>query len=201
MTIFFLIRHARCEPVGRRLAGCAPGIRLTEAGRLQAEALGLRLRATPLDAVVTSPLERARETAEALASGRGLEPEVSPALTEIDVGAWTGCAFDALAGDETWQRFNRFRSGTRCPSGESMLEVAARAVAELERLRGRYPEGRVAVVTHADVLRAAVAHYLGIPLDLSLRLEFSPASVTVLALGPWDARLLGLNHTGELPNL
>lgn len=198
MTTFLLVRHATCDHLGRSLAGRAPGVRLNEAGRREAERVAARLAAAGLDAIYSSPLERTMETATAIAARAGLRVEPVADLQEIDLGAWTGCTFEALRGDPEWGRWNSTRSLVRPPGGESMLEVQARAVAALERLRASHREDRVAVVSHSDVLRAAIAYYVGIALDLLLRIEVDPASVSTLVVTDWGARLAGLNDTGAL---
>ncbi|HEX5385271.1 MAG TPA: histidine phosphatase family protein [Gemmatimonadales bacterium] len=197
MTTFLLVRHAHCDSVRRRLAGRAAGVHLSAAGRAEAERLAARLSSVPLDAIVSSPLERARETAEAIAADRGVEAQVSAALTELDFGAWTGAEIELLAPDPLWQRFNQFRGTTRPPGGELMLEAQSRAVAELERLGATFPDGRVVVVSHLDVLRAVLCHYLGIPLDHFLRLELAPASVSTLEMTRGGPRLVELNAGGR----
>jgi probable phosphoglycerate mutase len=185
--------------VGRSLAGRTPGVCLNAEGIAQAAALADRLRAVPLDAIVSSPLERARQTAAALATGRALAVAYDDALMEIDFGAWTGQSFDALAPRDDWRRFNAQRSVAGAPGGETMLQVQARVVAAIDALRGAYPEGRVALVSHGDAIRGAVAHFAGIPLDLMQRLEIAPASVTVLHLTETWIGFGAINHTGPSP--
>ena len=192
---FLLVRHALTDAVGRTLSGRAPGVSLSAAGRAQAARLGARLAAPRLDAVVASPMARALETAAAVARPHGLPVEVAPGLVELDFGDWTGQAIDGLAGDATWGWFNGNRGGTRIPRGELALEAQARAVAAVLALAARWPDGRVAAVSHADVCRAVVGHLLGIPLDLQHRLEIAPASVAEIELAPWGARLLSLGAT------
>jgi probable phosphomutase (TIGR03848 family) len=197
VTTFLLVRHATCDPVGRSLAGRAPGVHLNADGRAQARRLAERLATSPIAAVYSSPLERARETAAALAEPAGLAVETHAGLDEMEYGAWTGCTFAALAADERWRRFNTFRSTTRPPGGETMQEAQVRAVAALVALAERHGDAVVAAVSHADVIKAVVAHVAGVPLDLAYRLEVSPASVSVVTLDAEDARLLALNGTGE----
>lgn len=195
MTTFLLIRHATNDMVGRGLAGRAPGVHLNARGRAEAERLARRLAAAPVDAVVSSPLERARETAAAISARHGLEMRIDDAFDEFDVGEWTGARFEDLEGDERWRRFNQFRAGTRAPSGELMLEAQARAVAGLVRMRDA-EEGRlVVVVTHADVIRAALAYFAGTTLDAALRVDVAPASITTISVEPWDARIIAVNDT------
>jgi broad specificity phosphatase PhoE len=118
-------------------------------------------------------------------------------LIEIDYGAWTGCSFTCLANLPEWQRFNSFRSSTRPPGGELMLEAQARLVGALEGMAQSHPGRSVAVVTHADLIRAALCHYGCIPLDCCLRFEISPASVTVFQLHDESALVVRVNDTEE----
>ena len=195
MTTFLLVRHATCDPVGHRLAGRAPGVHLNAEGRAQATRLAAWLAPVDVAAVYASPLERAQETAAALAAGRGLAVGVDPAFVELDFGAWTGRPIDSLADDPHWRRFNTFRSTTAPPGGEPMLLAQSRAVAGLRALADRHVDATVVIVSHADVLRAVVCHFAGMPLDLLLRIEIAPASVSTLALHAWGPVLLGLNAT------
>ena len=195
MTTFLLVRHATCDPVGTRLTGRAAGVSLNAEGREQAARLATWLAPVPLGAVYAGPLERTQETAAYLAGPRALRVTPHDAFTELDFGEWTGREIASLADDDHWRRFNAFRSATRPPGGELMLEAQARAVAALHALASRHPGETVAVVSHADVLRAALAYFAGAPLDLFLRLEISPASVSTLALHDWGAQLRAVNAT------
>ena len=179
--------------LGRVLAGRSPGHSLGETGRREAEAVAAALAGRPIVAVVSSPLERARETAAPIGARHGLRVEVDRDLDEIDFGVWTGLQFDALHADSGWQRFNVFRSSTPIPGGETMLGAQMRGLAALVRLRAAYPGGEVVVVSHGDVVKSILAHFLSTPLDLMRRIEISPASRSVLELGDRDARLLGIN--------
>jgi len=199
MTTVLLVRHATCDPVGKSIAGRAEGVHLNAEGEQQARRVAARLREVPVAAIYSSPLERARETAEHIARGRDLRVESFDAVAEIDFGEWTGCALGALAALPAWRRFNSFRSGTRIPGGELIAEVQARTVAGLASLRDRHPDATVAVVSHADVIKAALAYYLGTPLDLMQRLEVAPASISAVALDAEGVRILALNDRGEPP--
>ncbi len=201
MTFFLLIRHAMCAEVGRKFAGRMPDVHLNEEGRAQALRLAERLRDVRLDGVASSPLERARETALPLAQGRGLAVTVSERLTEIDTGEWTGCEFRNLSGLKRWESFNVFRSCIRPPGGELMLEAQVRIIAELELLRERYCDGNIAVVSHGDVIKSAIAHYAGVPLDLFRRIEISPCSVSIVSLDDSGPTLLRINDNGSLPDV
>lgn len=201
MTTFLLIRHAANETIGELIVGQAAGVHLNEEGMAQAAGLAERLARVQLAALYSSPMERALETASPLAIRHELEIQKSNALVEINFGEWTGRALRALEGEKQWQQFNSFRSGTRIPGGELMVEVQTRVVVELERIRERYRDDTVAVVSHGDPLKAAIAYYAGVPLDLFLRLEISPASVSVIAVNDDGPKILLLNDTGELPGM
>lgn len=193
-TTFHLIRHADNDLVGDRLAGRTPGVHLNAVGRAQAERLAERLASTPIDVLFSSPLERTRETAQPLARKLGLEVQLSDALLEINFGDWTSQSFRELDRLESWKQWNTFRSAGRAPNGESMLEVQARFVGEMERLRRRFPNRTLALFSHGDPLRAAIVYYLGLSLDLLLRLELSTASITTLAIDDWGVRFLRINE-------
>ena len=201
MTTFLLIRHATNPTVGHTLAGRAAGVVLDAAGRAQAAALVPRLAALPVAAVCSSPLERARETAAPLAAAHGLEVALAKELLEVEPGEWTGRSFDSLTASEApgWREWNTFRSGTRPPGGEHLLEVQVRVVRLVERLCAEHGDTAViAVVSHADVIRTAIGHFIGLPIDLQHRLDVAPASVSVLRVERWGAKLLRLNDTGPL---
>jgi probable phosphoglycerate mutase len=127
-----------------------------------------------------------------------LEVEILETLDEIDYGDWTGRSLIELEKLPRWQQYNAYRSGTRIPNGELMLEAQARIVAEMERLRDLHPEDTIALVSHGDLIKAAVACYVGAPLDLFQRIEIHPASISVLALDDHGPQLRCLNNTGEL---
>lgn len=192
-TRFLLIRHADHDYVGRVLVGRRPGVHLNERGREQAARLPGRLAQERLDLLCCSPLERAVETAEPLARATGLSPRVCPEIVELDYGEWTDRAIADLLEGEIWKRFHVARSCTRIPGGETLLEVQSRIVAWIERTRAEVGEGTVALISHGDVLRAAIAFYLAVPLDLMGRFEVGPASVSILEVSDWGPRILGLN--------
>lgn len=188
-----LVRHGMCAHVGGRvLTGRAPDIHLDDEGRAQAARLADALARRAPDAIYSSPLERARETAEPLASRLGLEIRVSDGLTELDYGEWTGADYTTLEGDAHWRRHNEFRSGSGTPGGESHMDVQARMVRELLRLRDEHPKSTIVVVSHAAPILAAVGYFLGIPLDLLHRLEIEPATVSEIELEEWGVRVWGV---------
>jgi probable phosphoglycerate mutase len=177
-----LIRHGTNPKVGKGLTGWLPGVSLDENGRRQAEGLARSLGHLPIVAIYSSPLERAMETAGPLARQKGLDIVVVPAFGEVNFGDWQGKDYPELEHDPRWGRFNTFRSGTRAPGGESMLETQARMAGALFALGSRHAGETVAVFSHADAIKSAIACMLGIPLDFHLRLEILPASVTTVDL-------------------
>ena len=195
MTRFLLVRHAAIDAHGRTLPGRMPGVHLNAQGRLQAQALAQRISGVPVSALYSSPLERAIETAEPIAKLLGLETVVSEGLLELGFGDWTGAAIEELANLEAFQRFNSFRSCAPVPGGESMLQAQARMVAALHALHARHPDAHVAVIGHGDLIKAAIAHYAGIPLDLFQRLEVSPASISVVDIDDATVRIMAVNDT------
>ena len=199
MATFLLIRHAAHDLLGRAIAGRIAGVSLNPEGQAQAERLAEWLARLPITAIYSSPLERARETALPLAGRLRLQIRIAPELDEIDFGEWTGRTFPELAAIPRWDRFNSFRSGTRIPGGELMLEAQVRIVGLIERLREDHPGGLVALVSHGDVIKAALLYYLGAPLDLFMRLEISPASVSEIEVSEYGPRVLRVNDTVSSP--
>ena len=201
MTNFFLIRHASCSGLGHKLWGRTSGVCLNEKGKLQAQQLAARFNGIKLQALYSSPLERAVETADTLAQSMKLEVTKSYALNEIDYGDWTGKTFEMLSTDERWRRYNAHRSTTIIPGGESFLDVQNRIVKELDVLSRQHPNAGVGLISHADIIRAAVAYFTATPIDMIERLEISPCSVSVLALDEESATLLTINNRCELSEL
>jgi broad specificity phosphatase PhoE len=119
---------------------------------------------------------------------------VEDGLDELDFGDWTGLGFDALEGEPLWQQWNEARGTARPPNGESMAEAVARAASTLERLAQDHDGESIVAVSHCDIIRGLVAHYLGLPLDNLLRFDIDPASVSRLVLGAWGARIVNLNE-------
>lgn len=198
MTDVLLIRHATNDWVGDRLAGWTPGVHLNEQGRGQAAALADRLAAWPLQAIYSSPLERAVETAQAVAAGRNLDIVIEDGVGESRYGDWTGQSIKELAKAPEWLRVQFTPSLARFPNGESLGEMQARAVAAVERLRRQHSSGVVAIFSHADVIKALAAYYAGVPFDLFQRLVIDTASVTWLRFTSHGPRLIRLNDTGAL---
>src|SRR3954469_11059837 len=202
VTNFLFIRHGRHDYLGRAIAGRKAGVHLNDAGRQEAEHLAEKLSLLPVDAVYSGPLERVRETAEPIARRFNLPLQIADEFTEIGVGEWEDRAFAELSEQPLWRHINAFRSSTAFPNGELMLEVQVRAIRKLNQLRGRHRF--IVVVTHGDVVRAVMAHFLGMHLDLFLRFEIDPASLSLLEYGEDFAivRMLNAPSSGsplELP--
>jgi broad specificity phosphatase PhoE len=191
-----LIRHAAHTHLGEVLSGRAGDVPLSQAGREQAQELARRLGGERLGAVHASPVRRARETAEAVAAVHGLPVTIAEPLNEIDFGDWTGKRFAELAGEADWERWNSARAASAPPGGEAMAAVQIRALAHLRRVADRTSGLVVAMVSHADVIRAAVCGVLGLSLDRLLAFDIDPASVTRIEAGPWGERLVSLNGRG-----
>jgi probable phosphomutase (TIGR03848 family) len=198
-TILLLVRHALNDWVGDKLAGWTPDVHLNDRGKAQAEALCQRLADEPIAAVYSSPLDRATETANILAAPHQLEVCVRAGLGEVRYGEWTGQSIKELAKDKAWQVVQFYPSGARFPGGEAIREMQARAVAELDELVVKHPAKTILAVSHADVIKAVLAHYAGLHLDLFQRLVVSPASLSTVAFTPLGPRLVCLNDTAHVP--
>lgn len=200
MAFALLIRHAQNDWVSKnRLAGWTPGVHLNEVGRQQAEQLAGRLSELPLKAVYSSPLERCIETATPITLAHGLEIEPLPAMGEVRYGRWEGKKIKKLSRKPAWYTIQHYPSRFRFPDGESLLEVQQRAVTAIEALAARHKEEMFAVVSHADVIKLALAHYLGMHIDLFQRLMVSTASVSLVALPKNGVvRVLRVNDHGPI---
>lgn len=199
VTTFLLVRHGSHDLLDKVLAGWMPGVHLNALGRAQGEHLAERLASVPLLAVYSSPLARAKETAMPIALRHGLPLRIRGACGELRLGDWTGRTFDELDRDPLWREWIARRSGVRPPGGEGMAEVQARIVCELEALRDRHPEGTITLVSHGDVIKAAVAFVLGTSLDHLHRFDLEPGSISAIAVTSQGACVTGLNDVAGLP--
>jgi broad specificity phosphatase PhoE len=191
--LFYLVRHGAKSVRPEILSGRTPGVHLSTEGRAQAQWVAARLAHAGITRIIASPRERAKETAEPLAGRLQVRIEESPSIDEMDLGAWTGLDPAALAGAREFDRFNRFRSLTRVPDGETMLEVQARFVGAMLHWRDEPPAGPVALFTHAEPIRAALLYFSGGSLDHWWRWEVGLGSITTLELGSDGCRLLQVN--------
>jgi len=197
-TLILLVRHGQTPTTGTVLPGRAPGLHLSERGRAQADAVAERLSGLPVHAIYSSPLERARETAEPSAARAGLTISEDAGLLECDFGDWTGAALAGLTGLPEWQTVQHNPSAFRFPNGEGFSGMQARIVGTLDALRAAHPGAVVVCFSHADPIKAAVAHALGTHLDLFQRIMISPASVSAISYTDGQApAVLTVNSTSE----
>lgn len=193
-----LIRHGAHDDVGHVLSGRSVRSPLSAVGHAQAQWLAARFaRESPIAAIHCSPRERTLATAEIIGGRIGVRTKVVDALDEVDFGAWTGRSFAELERDAEWHEWNRQRSAVRPPNGERMAEATGRAVGHLDGLVERGWTGTLLCVSHCDIIRGVIAHYLGLGLDRLLAFDVDPGSVSTLLLGRWGARLLKLNGGQE----
>lgn len=199
MAVFLLIRHGENDWVKNgKLAGRTPGVHLNERGQVQAQRLAEELASTTIKAIYSSPLERAVETAEPVARAKGLEVRIHPDLIEIDFGRWTGKDLKDLRQGRQWKIVQGSPGSFTFPGGESFVEAQARIVNALTALSSEYTEKDVVVCTaHSDLIRLAVAYFLGMALDHFQRIRIAPASVTVLYLNGSQVYFGAINLTFE----
>jgi probable phosphomutase (TIGR03848 family) len=186
MTIFYLARHAVTDVTGKRLP--SPEVPLNEAGRTQALTLGAALAEVEFDAIYASPIMRAMETARAIAAHHKARVQVRDAIADVDYGKWVNRSLGPLTKTKLWQKVRIWPSAVRFPGGETIREVQMRALGEIEKIAEEVPDGVVCCVSHADVIRLVIAHYMGVHIDLYQRMSISPASVSLLSLteaGPY----------------
>ena len=223
-TTILFVRHGATTTTGRELPGRAPGLHLSDEGRRQADGVAARIRAmahppapapaggngasangttkrsrpkgTPIAAVYASPLERTRETAAPIGAALGLDVLADEGLVELDVGEWTGMELKAAYKRPEWATIQRYPSGFTFPGGESFLAMQSRVVATVDRLRAAHPGQTIVAVSHADPIRALVAHAMGTHLDLFQRIVVSPCSLTAIAFGDGGPLVLTVNATG-----
>jgi probable phosphoglycerate mutase len=200
MAMIILVRHGENEWVKKnRLAGWLPGVHLNEKGHQQAQAVAQRLAPLPVKAVYSSPLTRCLETAAYVAGTHQLEVVQLEEVGEVRYGQWEGEKVKKLAKKPEWRMVQFYPSRFRFPEGESLRDVQMRAVQGLEMLSQKHDKETIVVVSHADVIRLVLAHYLGVHIDLFQRIAISPGSTTVLALpANGFVHVLRINDDGPL---
>src|SRR4051812_7573813 len=198
-TLVFLVRHGQTPTTGTTLPGRANGLHLADKGREQATLVAERLAPFKgkVAAVYASPLERTRETAAPIAKQLGLRVRASRGLLECDFGEWTGRELKGLMKLPEWKQVQRYPSGFRFPAGESFVDMQTRMVDTVHRLVESHRGKVVVAVSHADPIKAAVAHAVGTHLDLFQRIVVSPCSVTAIAYGAESPVVLCVNSTGR----
>lgn len=203
MTVVLLVRHGLTAGTGHVLTGRTPGIPLDDRGREQAAALAARLAEVRLDAIVTSPLERCRQTAEAIAAARDGEPlpvKEDEQFAEVNYGDWTGQPLKRLAKNPLWRVVQAHPSAVRFPgeNAESLLEVQHRAVQAVREWNTRLGKDAVYLIcSHGDVIKSVIADSLGLHLDLSQRIQVDPCSLSVIRYTPLRPFLVRMNDTGR----
>lgn len=205
-TLVLLVRHGQTPTTGKVLPGRAPGLHLADKGLQQAEKVAERIASLQTDkrsiaAVYASPLERARETAAPIAKSLGLRVRQAKGLMECEFGDWTGAELKKLYKLPEWRTVQRNPSGFRFPGGESFTEMQGRITSAVDKMRTDHPGETVVAVSHADPIKAAVAHAMGTHLDLFQRIVVSPCSVSAILYGIDGPIVLAVNSTGDLGSL
>jgi probable phosphomutase (TIGR03848 family) len=205
-TLVLLVRHGQTPTTGKVLPGRAAGLHLSDKGVGQAEAVASRIAGLQdgqrgVAAVYASPLERTRQTAAPIAKALGLRVRPAKGLLECDFGEWTGAQLKQLYKKPEWRTVQRNPSGFRFPGGESFTEMQTRMTGAIDSLRKAHPGQTVVAVSHADPIKAAVAHALGTHLDLFQRIVVSPCSVSAILYGLDGPVVLAVNSTGDLASL
>ncbi len=197
MTLLLLIRHGENDFVKTgKMAGRLPGVHLNERGQKQAQALGEALKDVPIKAIYSSPLERALETAAPIASARKLEIIQETNLMDADIGKWQGKSIKIVRLTKVWKIVQNAPSRFRFPEGESFPEIQTRISNVLEQIIKKHnkPQDVIAVIFHADPIKLAVSHFLGLPLDNFQRLSCDTGSLTAIYAGDSGANLVKLNQ-------
>jgi probable phosphomutase (TIGR03848 family) len=200
MATVLLVRHGLTKMTGPVLAGRTPDLHLDERGEKQAAAVAERIAVLPLTAIVTSPLERCVETAEAIRGAQQAEPEwqVDERLIECGYGDWTGKAIKDLAKDPLWKTVQTQPSAVRFPNGEALADMSARAVAAVRDWDARLgPDAVWVACTHGDIIKAIVADALGLHLDSYQRIVPDPCSVSVIRYTDTRPYVIRVNDTGS----
>jgi probable phosphomutase (TIGR03848 family) len=196
-TLILMVRHGQTPTTGKVLPGRAAGLHLAEAGVQQAHAVAERIAELPrVDAIYSSPLERARETAAPIGKALQQRVKINKGLLECDFGDWTGEQLSTLMKKPEWSTVQRAPSSFRFPNGESFTEMQTRMVTTLDNIRQAHPGGVVVCVSHADPIKAAVAHAMGTHLDLFQRIVIGTCSVSAVAYSGHGPRVLTVNSTG-----
>lgn len=199
MAIVLLVRHGRSTAnTSGTLAGRLPDIHLDEIGLTQVAGTGSRLADVPLTGVVSSPLERCRETAEAIAGHHDLTVGTDDAIIECGYGEWQGRPLKELAREDLWKTVQAHPAAAAFPGGESLADMQSRAVGAVRRHDARVtaehgPNAVWAAVSHGDVIKSILADALGMHLDLFQRLHVDPASVSIVRYGTRRPDVIAVN--------
>jgi len=196
MPLLLLVRHGENDYTKtHKLAGRLPGVHLNEHGQKQAQALAEALKDIPIKAIYSSPLERAIETATPIAKARALKVQIEKGLLETNVGKWQGRSLASLRLQKQWKVVQQAPSRAQFPEGETFYELQTRVAAALDTIvRNHKPKDIIACVFHADPIKLAIAHYIGLPLDNFQRLSCDTGSITALAIGEMGVNLIKSNQ-------
>ncbi|WP_419919763.1 MSMEG_4193 family putative phosphomutase [Candidatus Poriferisocius sp.] len=203
-TMVLFVRHGQTPTTGAVLPGRAPGLNLSDRGREQAEQAAARIAVLGpdrIEAVYASPMERARQTAAPIARAVGRRVRVLQGLNECDFGRWTGRRLSDLRRRRDWQQVQRTPSSFRFPGGESFAEMQIRITGAVQLLVDRHPGSTVVAVSHADPIKAAIAHASGTHLDLFQRIVVSPCSINAVLYHEDGPLVLAVNSTTDLEAL
>ena len=199
-TLVLMVRHGRTPTTGQVLPGRATGLHLGDEGVAQAERAAQRIAALgrgKVKAVYASPMERTRETAAPIAAALGHKVKVERGLLEADFGGWTGRKLGDLYKKPEWEQVQKYPSGFRFPDGESFPEMQQRMVGALNKLVAAHPGQTIVAVSHADPIKAAVAHAMGTHLDLFQRIVVGPCSISAVLYGFGGPMVLSVNSMGD----
>ena len=203
-TLILFVRHGQTPTTGIELYGRKPGVHLSELGLSQAESVAERIsemNQRGIAAIYSSPLVRTRETATPISKALGIPIKQSRGLIELDVGDWTGRKLNQLRKLKAWSTVQKYPSGFRFPNGESFVEMQTRISQTVDGFVSEHPGATVVAVSHADPIRALIAHAMGTHLDLFQRIVVSPCSVTAILYTPNGTVVLAVNNTGDLKSL
>lgn len=196
MNTFIFIRHGESTAIDY-VAG-RTGVTLSEKGKKEAEQSANVLSKIKINRLIASPLQRTMETAGYISKATGLNIETFEDFIEIEFGDWTGRTFEDLRNEKAWNNWNSFRSGCIVPNGESIIQVQARMITGLNKLINKYPGETIAIVSHGDPIRTVFLYYLGMPIDMILRIKINTASISVLKLSEGSASVLCYNYTPDI---
>ena len=194
MATLHLVRHGHHDWLQRGFPGRNPGVHLSEQGVVDAVKVSEWLKDLPISAIISSPLERAQETAGQLAKRLGMEIRTEMDFNEFDFGTWNGMTFPELRAQPGFQTWETARCMCQPPNGETLIQVQARVVNLLHRLAAEFGDKQIALFGHADPIKTAVFYAVGGPLDYLPRIEIDPASVSTLEITDCSVRAVRVNY-------
>jgi broad specificity phosphatase PhoE len=192
MSNFFLLRHGNTDAVDY-LPGRTEGVFLNNEGKQQAEDAAKKLDGIKIDKIITSPVDRTKQTALHISSRFNIPLEIDDYFIELDFGEWTGKSFSELDKDQRWHKFNTFRSETGIPGGESMIEAQQRLIKGIELLERQYPDKNIIIVSHGDPIKLILCYYLGIPIDFIFRFMVDHCAFSILELSEYGPLVKAVN--------